>query len=418
MRVRAWQRTDPGLVRKQNEDASVLLQQFGLFAVCDGCGGRKGGQQASTIASRKLAEEGARLIQTFADYHAERDRELRGQILQQIARIFDEVSAEIYASAQQTDMPGMATTSILLTLIDTSGFIGHVGDSRLYLLRRNKIYQLTEDHSLFQKLVNAGKLEPKDYDRFPYKHVISRSLGSEPTVETDTLFVDLQPNDVFVICSDGVSDLVKPVEMLNIAHFEGPERLADRLIELVLERGAHDNATAVVVQVLDNAPADPSAPPDTKPARRDSRTIDFTARLSLFSDIRLFRPLNDQELARVLKIVYEESYKDGQSIIKEGEPAECLYVIASGQVQVTLRGVVLSTLSAGQHFGELALVEEVVRSASAHAIGDVTVMRLGKEDFFRLTQEDHALASKLLWVLLASAAQRIRELSARITNQA
>jgi serine/threonine protein phosphatase PrpC len=273
MRVRAWQRTDPGLVRKQNEDASVLLQQFGIFAVCDGCGGRKGGQQASTLASRKIAEEGARLVQTFADYHAERDRELRGQILQQIARIFDEASAEIYANAQVLDMPGMATTSILLALIDTSGFIGHVGDSRLYLLRRNKIYQLTEDHSLFQKLVNAGKLEPKDYDRFPYKHVISRSLGSEPTVETDTLFVDLQPGDVFVICSDGVSDLVKPVEMLNISHFEGPEKLCDRLTELVLERGAHDNATTVVVQVLDNEP-EPGAEPGARP-RRDSRTIDL-----------------------------------------------------------------------------------------------------------------------------------------------
>ena len=411
MRIRSWQKTDPGLVRKHNEDASVVLEKFGIYAVCDGCGGRKGGQKASAIASHKLAEEGARLVQTFADYNAERDRELRGQILQQIARIFDEVSAEIYQYAQQHDMSGMATTSIMLTLLDTSGFIGHVGDSRLYLIRRNKIYQLTEDHSLFQKLVNAGKLKPEDYDRFPYKHVISRSLGSEPSVEADTLFVDLQPNDVFVICSDGVSDLVKPVEMLNISHYDGPDKLVDKLITLVLERGAHDNATAVVVEIIEE-----ENPPTLQ--RTESRTIDFTKRLSIFSDIHLFRPLSDQELARVLRVVYEENYRDGEAIITEGSSSDCLYVIAGGRVQLSKQGVPLTELGTGQHFGEFSIVNEDRRVSSAHAVGETTVLRIGKDDFTQLTHEDNALSNKLLSVFLSAAAERIDELSAKLAGNA
>jgi len=405
MHIRSWSRTDPGKVREHNEDNYVDNPERGVFAVCDGCGGKAGGQLASGIASDLILEECVRLTQTFSDYRSTSDRELRTQILQQIARIYDECSGAIYARAQENpEVSGMATTAVSMTLMDASGFIGHVGDSRIYLIRRDKIYQLTEDHSFFQKLVNEGKLGPEDYDTFPYKHIISRSVGSEPTVQTDTLFVDLLPNDVYVLCSDGVSDMVKPVEILSACHYEGPENLVDKLVELSLERGAPDNATAVCIEIGE-------APADT-----DMRSMDFTARLALLSDIELFNMLSDQELAKMLRIVYEQDFANGQRIIQEGTIGDCLYVVAEGEVVISLSDVPLTVIGPGGHFGELALVDQSPRSASAHAQGPCTVLRIEQDDFYRLTQQEPVLANKLLWVFLESAARRVRSLSDRISQ--
>lgn len=405
MQIRSWQRTDPGKVREHNEDAIVSLPEHGVFAVCDGCGGKAGGQLASAIAARIIADECVRLTQTFADYRSTLDRELRTQILQQIARIYDQCSTEIFGTAQQKpEVSGMATTAVSLTLMDNSGFIGHVGDSRLYLVRRDKIYQLTEDHSFFQRLVNAGKLKPEDYDKFPYKHIISRSVGSEPTVQTDTLFVDLLPNDIYVLCSDGVSDLVKPVEILSIAHYDGPARLVDKLVELSLERGAPDNATAIAIHVLEEQ------------SETETRSMDFTARLALLSDIALFASLSDQELTRILRIVYEQTYGHGDCIIQEGSRGDCLYVVAEGEVVISLRGTPLTRIAQGGHFGELSLVDQSPRSASAYANGPCTLLRIDATDFYRLTQQEPGLANKLLWVFLEGAARRVRELSGRISD--
>lgn len=382
----------------------MAIPDVGVFAVCDGCGGKAGGKRASAIASRIIADEGKRLVETFSDYRTTQDAELRQQILQQIARIIDQASGEIYHEGQvNEEFSGMATTSIMLTFMDNSGFIGHVGDSRIYLVRRDKIYQLTEDHSFFQKLVNEGKLRVEDYDTFPYKHIISRSVGTEPTVQTDTLFVDLLPTDIYILVSDGISDVVKPVEILSIAHYDGPERLADRLIELTLERGAPDNASAVVVEVL-------AADDD------ETQTIDFTTRMQILGQIELFRLLSDQELARVLRIVYEESFSTGDVIIREGEVGDCIYLVGFGEVSVMLNGVELTCIGPGGHLGELSLVDEAPRSASAFAKSDVTVLRISKDDFFRLTHEDPLLANKLLWVFLESAAKRVRELSGRVSG--
>ncbi len=404
MRYRSWQRSDVGCVRKRNEDSVVMVPDRGVFAVCDGCGGKAGGQRASSIAATFIAEEGRRLVDTFSDYRSTQDRELRAQILQQISRIFDQSCAAIYHEAQQEpSMSGMATTAVMLTILDASGFIGHVGDSRIYLVRRDKIYQLTEDHSFFQRLVNAGKLKPDDYDKFPYKHIISRSVGAEPTVQTDTLFVDLLPNDIYILCSDGVSDLVKPLEMLSFAHYDGPEKLVDKLVESALERGAPDNASAVVISIDESLDS-------------ETRSIDFTARLALFADIELFRLLNDQELARVLRIVFEEQYKAGQCILHEGSPGNCLYVVAEGEVIISLKGVPLTVVGPGGHIGELSLIDDSPRSASAFAHDEVTLLRINKEDFLRLNQQDPVLANKLLWVFLEGAAKRVRELSGRLSS--
>lgn len=404
MQTRSWQRTDVGKVREHNEDTVVALPEHGVFAVCDGCGGKAGGQLASGITSRIIADECVRLTQTFGDYRSSLDRELRTQILQQIARIYDQCSTEIYATAQsRPEVSGMATTAVSLTLMDASGFIGHVGDSRLYLVRRDKIYQLTEDHSFFQRLVNAGKLKPEDYDKFPYKHIISRSVGSEPTVQTDTLFVDLLPNDIYVLCSDGVSDLIKPVEILSIAHYDGADRIVDKLVDLSLERGAPDNASAVAVHVEDQADS-------------ETRSMDFTARLALLSDIELFASLSDQELTKMLRIVYEQQFGHGECIIQEGSRGDCLYVVAEGEVVISLRGTPLTVVTAGGHFGELSLVDQSPRSASAYAQGPCTVLRIDAADFYRLTQQEPSLSNKLLWVFLEGAARRVRELSGRVSE--
>jgi serine/threonine protein phosphatase PrpC len=226
--------TDPGRKRRRNEDALVV--QPPLFAVADGMGGAQAGELASRLAT------GA-----FHDYH-EADH-LDGE--NRVAAIIQEANRRIYARARaDAETSGMGTTLTAALVEPDRVTIGHVGDSRAYRIRGGQLEQLTEDHSLVADLMRSGRLTREEADSHPQRSVITRALGTDPEVDVDTIAVDAQPGDVFLLCSDGLTTMVEDEAILRMVRESATLEAAGKsLVKAANRRGGEDNVTVVLFAV-------------------------------------------------------------------------------------------------------------------------------------------------------------------------
>ncbi|MCA9562233.1 MAG: cyclic nucleotide-binding domain-containing protein, partial [Myxococcales bacterium] len=280
--------------------------------------------------------------------------------------------------------------------------IGHVGDSRLYMIRGQKIYQVTEDHTLLRELQARGALSDEEAKAFPHRNVLSRSVGRGPTINVDSLLVDVVPGDKFIICSDGLSDLVGPDEILRIAAPSPPQDAVRQLIATANQNGGKDNISVIVIEATgEHVP---------RKQLRTEQKADF------LKEVFLFKSLSFPEMVRVLRAVREFTMNAGEVVIREGEYGDELYILVDGQVDVTQAGVYLTTIKPGNHFGELGLVGEGVRTATVTARTNVTLLGVRRHDFFQLVNADHNMAVQLLWGFVQNLAGRMKSLSAEVTR--
>ncbi len=248
MRVTSCGITDVGMKRTNNEDNYLINDELNLFVVCDGMGGHAGGEFASAIAVNTV-EEVLSSLETNADrpinddgpLEAVRER-LRYAVRLAGKRIFEKATAE-------PEYKGMGTTALVLLLDGGNAFLAHVGDSRGYLIREDRIEQLTEDHSLVNEKIKAGVLTPEEAKTHKLRNVITRSLGYTEEVEIDVQVRAVRRGDAFVLCSDGLSNLVETGEIGEAVLRRGVQESARHLIHTACERGGDDNVTAVVVRV-------------------------------------------------------------------------------------------------------------------------------------------------------------------------
>jgi protein phosphatase len=257
-------KTDTGRRRLRNEDAFILKPP--LFAVADGMGGARAGEIAAGLAAAAFEEAGA---------------ETRGA--DGVAALIVEANRRIWERSVADPMTAGMGTTITAALVDAPAgavAIGHVGDSRAYLLRGGTIDQLTTDHSLVAELVQSGVLTPEEAERHPQRSAITRALGTEATVDVDGFTVVAEPGDVFLICSDGLSTMLSDEDMA--AAFEeadgDPQAAADALVRTANERGGEDNVTVVLFEMVGaESPAEP--PVDDQEPRSDAGpdTLEFMA---------------------------------------------------------------------------------------------------------------------------------------------
>jgi serine/threonine protein phosphatase PrpC len=228
--------TDPGRRRRQNEDSYVV--QPPLFAVADGMGGAQAGEIASRLAASALSEGSAR---------SEGDEARVDELIQEANRRVYQRSNEDAATS------GMGTTVTVALVGDTTVTIGHVGDSRAYMIRKGRLEQLTQDHSLVAELVRSGKLSPEEAETHPQRSVITRVLGTDPAVDVDTFTIETADGDLFLLCSDGLSSMVDDGTILDAveAHRRDLQRAAKVLVEAANRRGGEDNITVVFFEVGD-----------------------------------------------------------------------------------------------------------------------------------------------------------------------
>ncbi len=235
-------KTDPGRVRSSNQDAiTAFTLEDGLFAaVCDGMGGAKGGNVASGLCARTLAE----YVQSH--YHTGLSPDEAAQLLN---TAMDRANGAVYEWAtDHPELTGMGTTAVAALVRAKQLILANVGDSRAVLYRADELTQLTRDHSYVQAMVDSGKLTPEQAETHPQKNIITRAVGIANRVETDTFAYELEPGDMLLLCSDGLTNELSYDAMAALIRATPREKLADVLIDKANEHGGHDNSTVVLVE--------------------------------------------------------------------------------------------------------------------------------------------------------------------------
>jgi serine/threonine protein phosphatase PrpC len=399
MHVIAHGITDVGRVRKGNEDALLVDEAAGLFTVCDGVGGHKGGEVASAMAIDYMAQLGQRLGSPASLAHELGEDAAVNRVLTLVERTLTDASEAVFSRGERDRaLSGMSTTVVGMAIIGTRAAVFHSGDSRLYMLRSETLYQLTEDHSLAHAMWRRGILKEEDLKTFRHRNVIVRCLGREPTIELDTSVVELLPGDVFLACSDGLSDMIDADDIANVLAAQPPEIAAEELVRLANEAGGKDNITALVVHIEGEVPT-------------ASRRMSTERRALSLNHFTLFCDLTFQESVRVLRIVKEMHPDVGDLVIREGEAGSTIYLIVEGRIGVSRDGIPLTELSAGQHFGELSWIRDEPRTASAVVLEPSTLLVLERDDLLKLMSSDPVLATKVLWRLLQALGGRVKSLS-------
>ncbi|MGH9588604.1 MAG: Stp1/IreP family PP2C-type Ser/Thr phosphatase [Acidobacteriaceae bacterium] len=229
--------SDTGKVRDHNEDAFGQCLEAGVFVVCDGMGGAAAGEVASRIAVDTVIE---RLCTTTST----EDR--RRALTESIAAANHLVHAR---SASDRSLQGMGTTLVALAVQDNSALIGHVGDSRCYLFRAGQLTRQTNDHSLVDEQVRLGHMTPEDAERSPLKNVITRAIGTQPSVEPELSELTIQPGDTFLLCSDGLIREVPDDQIVAIlSRIASLDDHCRQLIDAANRAGSHDNVTVILVR--------------------------------------------------------------------------------------------------------------------------------------------------------------------------
>ena len=240
-----WGLTDPGCVRKQNQDAyqiEELDRNTLLCVVCDGMGGAKSGNIASSLAMDVFVEEVRRT------WTPSMDQEKVDQMMLSAAKL---ANFTVYDQAQQfPEFEGMGTTLVALLIKGKKATIANVGDSRCYGLSRRGIRQITQDHSLVQMMVDRGDLTAEMAKTYPGKNFITRAIGTESTVACDLFHQNVSRGDYFLLCSDGLSNMMDDQEILfEVVHGVNKQHCCRRLLDIAKNRGAPDNVTSVLVLI-------------------------------------------------------------------------------------------------------------------------------------------------------------------------
>jgi len=243
--MRYWGLTDPGCVRKQNQDAYQMEQldrSTALCIVCDGMGGAKSGNIASTLAVDVFVQEVRR------SWTSSMNQEKINQMLYSAVKL---ANFTVYDQAQQfEEFDGMGTTLVAVLVHNRHVTVIHVGDSRAYRVNADGIWQMTRDHSLVQMMVERGELSQEMAKSYPGKNFITRAIGTEPIVDCDISNLELSKGEFLVLCSDGLSNVLDDQEILfEVIHGVNKQDCCQRLLDIAKNRGAPDNVTSVLVEV-------------------------------------------------------------------------------------------------------------------------------------------------------------------------
>jgi len=241
--IRAYGQSNPGLKRANNEDAFLVRPDMSLFAVADGMGGAAAGEVASQIFMDTALE-------VFSAHSNPSEKEMS----QWVQEVFRQANERILQYAMENPHhQGLGCTAELITFFDQIYVLGHVGDSRVYLLRNKLLKQLTRDHSFLQEQIDQGLLTPEEAKHHSMRHVILRAVGIDDTLALDLLRGKVFSGDLFLLCSDGLTDMVQDSEIQNILLSSlRLDQKGEALIDIAKSAGGKDNITVVLCEVIES----------------------------------------------------------------------------------------------------------------------------------------------------------------------
>ncbi len=391
--------TDVGCRRNQNEDAYLCDPDHGLFVVADGVGGRAAGEVASQIVVDTFAESAPHLHEALRSYLARPTLEKRNEVLEAVDATCQLASRRVYEAGERRELRGMTTTVAAILVGGGWAFVAHVGDSRVWLLRSGSLSQLTEDHSMVNELVRNAQLTPEEAAMSRYRSVITRAVGLHPTVQPDTLAIELWPGDRLILNSDGLSDVVSPEDIARLGSIDDVDEATHRLLTEALDAEAPDNVTVVLVE--------------PEPSPKAALAI---ARAQAMDDLFLFRGLPFHARLRVSRICDEQFFAPGDVVVSQSDVGLAMYVVVQGELSVSRGGVELARIGPGDHFGEIALADSLPRSATVTALTFGSLIIIHQASLVSFTRRDPELGTEILWRLLRTLAGRLRETNARLTS--
>jgi len=246
--------TDPGRVRDHNEDCIEARPEIGLYVLADGMGGYNAGEVASGMATSLIADG---LMEAWRPAEVDRMRREDAKALSE--RLIQEQVARannaIFTTSQNNpECAGMGTTLVVCHFYDDFVTVAHIGDSRLYRLRGDTIEQVTRDHSLLQEQLDSGLITPEEAKLSQNKNLVTRALGIDPSVETEVHTYDAEPDDVYLLCSDGLSDMVEDEEirMTLVTLKSNPALTVQQLVQAANDNGGRDNISAMLIRVAEH----------------------------------------------------------------------------------------------------------------------------------------------------------------------
>ena len=247
--------SDTGIVRERNEDAVFASPRFGIAVLADGMGGYNAGEVASSMATTVLGDdlEKSLAVASTREYQFDGAGDPYHLLKTEIGR----ANIAIYEAAQsQAQYAGMGTTLVMAFFFDNAVTVAHVGDSRLYRWRGEQLQQLTRDHSLLQEQLDSGMITPEQARTAQNRNLVTRALGVDPDVEIEIRNYDTRPGDIYLLCSDGLNDMIEDAEIaLALSALSANlEVCAAQLVQMANDSGGRDNVSVILVRVRDVYP--------------------------------------------------------------------------------------------------------------------------------------------------------------------
>lgn len=375
--------SDPGRVRTNNEDHVWMSER--ILAVADGMGGHERGEVASQIAIETLQEHADALLESA---------DSAGALREAAEAVFTLASQRI---EDEADGQQMGTTLVLAVLAPDgqTAYVAHAGDSRAYLKRGDELRPLTRDHNVYNLLRERG-ISHEKASAHPHAEKLTQGLGFG-FVQPDVAEVRMTDADTLLLCSDGLCGYVD--EPVIAEAIQGPsERVARRLIDAALAEGAPDNVSVALGRVRQQVST--------------TRTLD--SRLARLQSLFLFQELTEPELRNVATFLETRRYAAGDVVIEEGVEGDDCIVIVRGTADVRRGAIPLTSITAGQAIGELALTGPWTRSASVVATSPLVAVHFTRQQYDRLAAVRPDIGVKIARALAANVADRLADLTDRI----
>ena len=348
MKIEAVAATDVGKRRDKNEDAHLIDESLGLYVVCDGMGGHAAGE----VASAKTVEFVSQYIRERRSVIEAAERIPGGHF--PIVKLVEEAIAHACQKIHEVacndpDLRGMGTTITLMVATGQKAIMGHVGDSRLYLIRGTDVHLLSTDHTLAHELVAEGMMTQEEADAGNYGHALTRVVGGQNSVQVESLLFDVLPSDVLVLCSDGFSNYLE--SDAQIQSLLGSELNAQKLVDFANDAGGSDNITTMVMRATGE----------------DSKQVE--EKIRVLADSFLCKGMMQSRLLRVLNACEERAYQSNDMLSDPG-----LYFVLRGEVDTKERV-----------FGGISLVGKSMASRSVTT--DTSLLFLSKTRFQQLARK-------------------------------
>lgn len=406
MQIQAFGHSDVGRERQHNEDCFLNDPELGLFVVCDGMGGHAAGEVASAHTVRTIHRIVSEQRALLDDVHAGR-AEL--DVFVPIVRHAIELACTEIHQLGLADKAkrGMGTTCTAFMVANGKGLLAHVGDSRLYLVRRGHLTQLSQDHTYVAEALRQGLIRPEEAEKSPYGNVVTRAVGPQSNVLVDVMVFGLAPGDTYLLCSDGLHQYTNDAaELVRVLDVPSTEAAARTLIDLANQRGGSDNITAIVVRA------------HYSPQQSSKRMLDVVTDIDALSHIELLREMNMAEVVKLCQAFHSVSFDAGAFILREGELSETFFVLVEGSAEVYRGNQRLAVLPKGSHFGEMAILSLRPRSATVRATTKVRALVTDRTSLYGFLQQDPLIAAKFFWKIAQTLSLRLDEAYVQATTGA